>query len=152
MGKMMFYCSKCRQMYSFNKGKDSDVLYCQDCNSELIETEIPREAWVNKSAVEKESIKDEFDREVQEEIEKQEFISSHDDLYEYDIVTILNKDHGQIDKKKIKEVIMSHARKGWKLHTVYSNELGKNALAVLGLGLNTTACEDVLIFERKISK
>lgn len=33
---------------------------------------------------------------------------------------------------------------------VYSNELGKNALKVLGLVENSTACEDVLVFERKL--
>ena len=48
------------------------------------------------------------------------------------------------------ELINDHAKKGWKLHTVYSNELGKNALRILNIGVNTTACEDVLIFERRI--
>lgn len=48
------------------------------------------------------------------------------------------------------ELINKRAREGWKLHTVYSNELGKNALKVLGLVENSTACEDVLVFERKL--
>jgi len=47
-------------------------------------------------------------------------------------------------------VLTDYARAGWKLHTMYSNELGKNAVALLGLGVNSTACEDVLIFERRI--
>ena len=47
-------------------------------------------------------------------------------------------------------LINKRAREGWKLHTVYSNELGKNALKVLGLVENSTACEDVLVFERKL--
>ncbi len=33
---------------------------------------------------------------------------------------------------------------------MYSNELGKNALSLLGVGVNSTACEDVMIFERRI--
>lgn len=152
MGKKMFYCSKCRQMYSFNTGDDSHVLQCQDCYSELLETGIAREEWINKTDVQKEQFKDEFDRKMLEELEKQNFVFAQDELYEYDIVTILNENHGKINKGRMTEIIMSHARKGWKLHTVYSNELGKNALAVIGLGLNSTACEDVLIFERKISK
>lgn len=72
------------------------------------------------------------------------------DLYEYDVVTILNKEHGLIDKEKMSRILQLHAIDGWRLHTIYSNELGKNAIMLLGLGVNSTACEDVLIFERKI--
>lgn len=72
------------------------------------------------------------------------------DLYEYDVVTILNKEHGLVDKEKMSRILQVHAIDGWRLHTIYSNELGKNALMLLGLGVNSTACEDVLIFERKI--
>ena len=50
------------------------------------------------------------------------------------------------------EVLSTHALQGWKLHSIYSNELGKNALRILGFGVNSTACEDVLIFERRIEK
>lgn len=48
------------------------------------------------------------------------------------------------------EILSEHAKNGWRLHTMYSNELGKNALMILGFGANATACEDVLIFERRI--
>lgn len=67
-----------------------------------------------------------------------------------EVVTILNEDHGCVDAKRMTELINKRAREGWKLHTVYSNELGKNALKVLGLVENSTACEDVLVFERKL--
>ena len=71
-------------------------------------------------------------------------------MYEYDVITIPNLGSGEVDINKIKAVIASHARNGWKLHTIYSNETGKNAVGVAGLGLNSTACEDVLVFERCI--
>lgn len=48
------------------------------------------------------------------------------------------------------KILSDHAKNGWKLHTMYSNELGKNALMILGFGTNSTACEDVLIFERRV--
>ena len=72
--------------------------------------------------------------------------------YEYDIVTILNKDHGAVNKVHMLNVLREHASQGWRLHTIYSNELGKNAVQVLGLGVNATACEDVMIFERRLGQ
>lgn len=89
---------------------------------------------------------------VIKEIKHQRYAKSFNEFYEYDVVTILNENHGQIDKEKIKQVLSEYARNGWKLHTMYSNELGKNAIAILGLGVNATACEDVLIFERRIER
>ena len=86
----------------------------------------------------------------QRELNKQEFAHSFHEYYEYDVVTILNEDHGQIDREKMNEILNSYSSKGWKLHSIYSNELGKNALNILGFGTNSTACEDVLVFERRI--
>lgn len=89
---------------------------------------------------------------IQIENEKQVFAKSFNEFYEYDVVTIINEDHGRIDKNKMLEVLASYAQKGWKLHSIYSNELGKEALRVLGFGVNKTACEDVLIFERRVER
>lgn len=84
------------------------------------------------------------------EIKRVNYAKSFNEFYEYDVVTIINEDHGTIDKEKMMEILSEHAKNGWKLHTMYSNELGKNAIALLGFGVNSTACEDVLIFERRI--
>lgn len=104
-----------------------------------------------------------FGMEIQEHIQKQEekrkrelqrvdYANSFNEFYEYDVVTIINEDHGTIDKEKMMNILSAHAKNGWKLHTIYSNELGKNALRILGFGVNSTACEDVLIFERRIQE
>ena len=94
------------------------------------------------------------DQEKQKLIEKQkqDFANSFNVFYEYDVVTLVNEDHGQVDKIKMIKIMNEKAREGWKLHTIYSNELGKNALRILGFGVNTTACEDVMIFERRIEE
>ncbi len=89
---------------------------------------------------------------MQRETEKQEYANSFNDLYEYDVITIVNANHGQVDKTRMINIINEKARQGWRLHTVYSNELGKNAVALLGFGMNSTASEDVLIFERRIKE
>lgn len=84
------------------------------------------------------------------EIKHVNYAKSFNEFYEYDVVTIINEDHGTIDKDKMMKILSDHAKNGWKLHTMYSNELGKNALMILGFGTNSTACEDVLIFERRV--
>lgn len=71
-------------------------------------------------------------------------------FYEYDYVVAPNKSDGSTDKETIKGVLASHAMQGWKLITMYSNEIGKNAITVGGVGGNVTICEDVLVFERCI--
>lgn len=88
--------------------------------------------------------------EAENERKRQEFAKSFNEFYEYEVVTIINENHGTIDKEKMMKILADHAMKGWRLHTIYSNELGKNALSIMGFGTNSTACEDVLIFERRI--
>lgn len=73
-------------------------------------------------------------------------------FYEYDYVVVPNKPDGSTDKESIKEILASHAMQGWKLVTMYSNEIGKNAITVGGVGGNVTICEDVLLFERCIKR
>ena len=84
------------------------------------------------------------------EIKHRAYAKSLNEFYEYDVVTIINENHGTVDKTKMMNILSEHARNGWRLHTMYSNELGKSALSLLGFGVNSTACEDVLIFERRI--
>ena len=86
----------------------------------------------------------------EKELRHVNYAKSLNEFYEYDVVTIINEDHGTINKEKMMKILSEYARNGWKLHTIYSNELGKNALSILGFGANSTACEDVLIFERRI--
>lgn len=70
--------------------------------------------------------------------------------YEYDYIVVQNKGDGSTDKEKIAKIIKEHSFQGWRLVTMYSNEIGKNALAVGGVGANSTMCEDILLFERCI--
>lgn len=71
-------------------------------------------------------------------------------FYEYDYIVVPNKADGSTNKETIKDIIESHAMQGWRLVTMYSNEIGKNAVALGGVGSNVTMCEDVLVFERCI--
>ena len=70
--------------------------------------------------------------------------------YEYDYIVVENKLDGYTDKEKIAKIIREHAFQGWRLVTMYTNEIGKNAVAVGGVGANATMSEDILVFERCI--
>lgn len=85
-----------------------------------------------------------------DEHQKQEYANSFEEFYEYDVITAVNTVDGRTDAGKLKNIIQEQAKKGWKLHTMYSNELGKNAISILGFGVNATASEDVMIFERRV--
>lgn len=71
-------------------------------------------------------------------------------FYEYDYIVVPNNSDGSTNKEYIKEIIYNHAMHGWRLITMYSNEIGKNAVALGGIGSNVTMCEDILVFERCI--
>lgn len=101
---------------------------------------------------ERNELKEKQRRLEQLEVEKINYAQSFNEFFEYDVVTVINENHGTIDKQEMMKILTEHAKNGWKLHTIYSNELGKNALVLLGFGINSTASEDVLIFERRISK
>lgn len=73
-------------------------------------------------------------------------------FYEYDYIVVPNKSDGSTNKETIEDIIESHAIQGWRLVTMYSNEIGKNTIAIGGVGGNVTICEDILVFERCIKE
>lgn len=70
--------------------------------------------------------------------------------YEYAIETITNSVSGKTQTEEIIKTIEKYTNEGWRVHTIYSNELGKNAIAFMGVGVNATQSEDVIIFERHV--
>lgn len=72
--------------------------------------------------------------------------------YEYCVETILDTSTGSFNKEQVQNVLTNYSLDGWRLHTAFSNELGKNAIAALGFGVNGTVEETILIFERCIKE
>lgn len=141
--------------------KRAYLIYCEilECSSNS-QTRSLAQSMMQKIEAEDEEIKKQAallreNWKVEMDLEEQkrtDFANSFNEYYEYDVVSVINAEHGVVDKSEMKRVLMEHARQGWKLHTIYSNELGKNALRILGFGINSTACEDILIFERRVEK
>ena len=153
----MSICNSCfTKLQGLRNGNEDDLLYFRNPINVSKFTQRAKEyidevaTDIEKSNRTAEEIIIERKRLQEVETEKQEYARSVLGLYEYKVVTVLNENHGCVDTKRMTELINMSAIEGWRLHTVYSNELGKNALRVFGLEIHSTACEDVLIFERKL--
>ena len=162
----MAYIHVCPKCHATIKYPTTEHRNCPDCNYPMASIGITDEKWAELSMAERNRIRKEeserlereqaLERErlqqqaIEKENKKTEFAKSFNDYYEYDVATVFNKHDGLVNAEALKNVLSQYASKGWKLHTMYSNELGKNALSVMGYGTNSTVCQDVLIFERRI--
>lgn len=73
-------------------------------------------------------------------------------FYEYGVEVIEDLDTGELDKKSMQSIMNLYSSNGWRLHTVFTNELGRNATSIVVASLNATICQTVLIFERCIKE
>lgn len=71
---------------------------------------------------------------------------SKNSLFEYKVIVIEDLPSGEVNTIKIQQTLDEWSEKGWRLHSVYSSEIGKNAIAVVNATINQT----VMIFERCI--
>ncbi len=72
------------------------------------------------------------------------------DVYEYKVLDVRDKG-GRVNIDTLTDLLNQYGRDGWHLVSAYTNEIGKNALALSGIGINSTADQNILILERKIS-
>lgn len=72
---------------------------------------------------------------------------SNEQQYEYKVES-LHDENGMTSTWELSQLISKYAEQGYQLKNIFVNELGKNALAIGGIGVNTTADQVVIIFER----
>lgn len=70
-----------------------------------------------------------------------------DGYWEYKVIDLVNQD-GLVDTVSLSLVINDYSMDGWRVKTAHSNELGKNAMAIFGFGINSTAEQNIIILER----
>lgn len=136
-------CPKCKELVGDN------VESCFNCNYNFILKRVPSyeetiELKENVAATKK-----------KREEEREELIRSAPH-YEYTVVRVLDNRNGSTNQEKLQSVLTEYAMEGWKLHSVITNEIGKNisAVSIGGItgGTNATVDEIILIFERMVSK
>ena len=136
-------CPKCKELVGDN------VDSCFNCNYNFILKRVPSyeetiEFQENIAAVKK-----------KQEEERIELIKSAP-RYEYTTARIIDNADGSTYQMQLQSVLMEYANAGWKLHSVITNEIGKNVSSVriggVTGGTNATMDEVILIFERMISR
>ena len=136
-------CPKCKELVGDN------VDSCFNCNYNFILKRVPSyeetiEFQENIAAVKK-----------KQEEERIELIKSAP-RYEYTTARIIDNADGSTNQMQLQSVLMEYANAGWKLHSVITNEIGKNVSSVsIGRftgGTNATMDEVILIFELMISR
>lgn len=105
------------------------------------------------------NINDKFDYKqmaaiVNERKTKSEEISGYE--YEYESVIVYDNYDGSADNVTINSVLTEYSINGWRLHTMYANELGRTSSGVSVLGIanttNATICQQIMVFERCVKK
>ncbi len=76
---------------------------------------------------------------------------SKDEEYEYEVESVIDKSGGT-DITQLTNTINFYAKRGWRVISVFTNELGKNSLSIAGAGINSTVDEVVVVFERRKRK
>ena len=71
-------------------------------------------------------------------------------LYEYRVIGLIDNNTSACDIQELDETLNEYAVKGWRVKSVITNELGKNALAIMGIGINGTVDQVIAILERDI--
>lgn len=112
----------------------------------------PQEIANERKRAEKE-IQDDLDRKKSLEEMKQDQIKRNP-LYEYKIETVTDYSTGEINDAEVQKILLQYSSEGWRLHSIFTNEIGKSSsttsLSFLGVGVNATIDQTVLIFERCI--
>lgn len=77
-------------------------------------------------------------------------------LFEYQVVVVDDFSTGEADTNSIQDALNEWSGKGWRLHTIFTNEIGKSLLSTslikMGLGINSTIDQTILVFERCIKE
>lgn len=73
--------------------------------------------------------------------------TGRDGYYEYKVISLVDK-KGAVDTERLMAELNDLGLDGWRLQCAYTNEMGKDALSIAGFGINATADQNILIFER----
>lgn len=88
----------------------------------------------------------------QQEDERRRLSILSNPRYEYETVFIGDDQSGIVPKHRLDAVLGHYADEGWRLHSVFTNEAGRNissiGIGVASSGTNATVEVTVLIFER----
>lgn len=147
IGDKVEICFNCR--YDFRLGR----IISQDEKRKVEDErqlEIQRKDEKAKSdALQRQILQEQITKEREETIQK-------NPLYEYTTDVIYDLSTGMVDQQSVAFSLSAHAKQGWRLHTIFTNEIGKtsSSVGISSVASSTNATMDVtfLVFERMIKK
>ena len=154
------YQKFCKELNSLNLASTDSILndfnaYCQEKSKGRLDSLISQ----HNDYLQYQKKKEAEERAEQERIRQrtelesaleEERIQSINPKYEYTTYYLYDSVTGAIDQTKLNSVLNEYSSKGWRLVSATTNELGKNALTLMGVNINSTVEVMVMIFERMI--
>ena len=165
----MKQCPNCRELVGDNVGKCFNCGYDWEnpeanklAEQRQRERELAREQREREAAQrEREAAQRERERKVKEREEaikkavaQKEEIFAVNNLYEYRVETVSDLDSGSSNRPLMAEILSMYAQEGWRLHSIYTNEVGRTSHPqVLGVAtINATIDQTVMVFERIVAR
>ncbi len=141
-------CPNCRELI----GDDADE--CFKCHYNYVYRRVITPQEIKARREEKEREKENEIKNIETFEKEKELQIKRNPLFEYKIEIINDLETGEIDGRRMQYIVEKYSSEGWKLHKVFTNELGKTSttsrIAFLGMSVNATICQTILIFERCI--
>ncbi len=139
-------CPKCHYIIGSSDGGTKYLIWKNQHDPAYIEEQEKKKA---AEIVEHKSTVTEIDEKYIDAAKVKLRAAGAEGYYEYSVVSLVDEG-GRTNIKKMAETLNEMGLAGWHLVTSHTNELGKNALMLAGFGINATADETILIFERYV--
>ncbi len=69
--------------------------------------------------------------------------------YQYAVEVVYDRS-GATNPSELREILSKYGNLGFRVVSIFTNELGKDAITIAGFGLNTTVDQVVIVFEKPI--
>lgn len=136
-------CPNCKELIGDNAISCFNCYY--DFNSKKVTS--PQKERENKEKLIADELKHKEELKVQKEMQL-----SLNPNYEYKVEYINDDSNGSLDTRELQIILNNYAYDGWKLHSICINEIGKTgagaATSFLGLAINATIDQTIIVFER----
>lgn len=145
-------CPHCREYYFGNPDQCPKCYY--DFKMRVVhkpQAVVEREEWKVKQEIER---KQQAIEQAKRSNDERAMAVLRSARYEYATEYLRDSRNGLLNKSTLDDILFRYASEGWRLHSVFTNEAGKNASAIgiggVTAGSNATMDVTILIFERCI--
>ena len=143
------YCWNCftEKCYVCGKTKEELALGQKEINAKYLAEEERRRQDADVKRLAEEQTRQKAEQEKYQARINHLKATGRDGYYEYKVISIVDK-KGAVDTERLMNELNDLGLDGWRLQCAYTNEMGKDALSIAGFGINATADQNILIFER----